>query len=171
MSEAHEICPFCKFDWDGSTGQLQVSLRSASERFAGHIAGMSDDVLRTRPAQDVWSALEYVAHTRDGVDWYAGRIRQMLAEDRPQLSGFDWERETDLRRYHEESTDDVLSGLARASEALADLLSSLSEDDWRREAVGSGGDPRDILLHARRAAHETEHHCVDCGRSLDDVTR
>lgn len=167
MRTQRGICGYCGFDWDGSTESLQTTLRTARERFTRTISGANDEALRFRPAPDVWSALEYMGHARDGVEWYAVRIRQTLSEDCPQLSGTDWERETEIRRYHQESTTGVLSGVGTASESLADLLSSLSEEDWKRPAIGSAGDHRDVLLLARRAAHETEHHCLDAGRSIE----
>lgn len=167
MSTHSGICPFCRFDWDSPVESLQSSLRSAGQRFSSVISEASDEELRVRPAQGVWSALEYTAHTRDGVDWYTDRINRTLAEDSPRLEGRDWERETEIRRYHEEATSDVLSSLAITCEALANLLSSLSLEDWKRQAIGSEGDQRDVLLLARRATHETEHHCLDAANSLN----
>lgn len=161
------VCPFCQFDWDSPIESLQSSLRSAGQRFARVFSDASDEKLRARPAQEVWSALEYTAHTRDGVDWYTDRIKRTLAEESPRLEGRDWERETEIRRYHEEATSDVLSGLAMTCEALANLLSSLSEEDLKRQAFGSEGDQRDVLMLARRATHETEHHCLDAANSLN----
>ena len=171
MSSRTGICPHCRFDWDSPIESLQSSLRSAGQRFSSVVSKASEEELRTRPAQEVWSALEYTAHARDGVSWYMDRIKRTLAEDSPRLQGRDWERETEIRRYHEEATSDVLSGLATACGDLANLLSSLSLEDLKRQAVGSEGDQRDVLLLARRATHETEHHCLDAADSLRSLNR
>ena len=171
MGSVIGICPFCKFDWDSPIESLQSSLRSAGQRFSSVISKASDEELRARPSTKVWSALEYTAHTRDGVGWYTDRINRTLVEESPRLAGRDWERETEIRRYHEEATPDVLSGLSRTCEALANLLSSLSLEDWKRQAIGSEGDRRDVLLLARRATHETEHHCLDAANSLLNLDR
>jgi len=135
------VCPHCRFDWASPIESLQSSLSSAGQRFSSVVSKASDEELRARPAPKVWSALEYMAHTRDGVGWYTDRINRTLAEESP-------------------------SGLATACEALANLLSNLSPEDWKRQALGSGGDRRDVLLLARRASHETEHHCLDAANSL-----
>jgi hypothetical protein len=166
MTSQSGPCPQCGFDWEGSTETLLTSLRSAHDRFANAFSEVTDEALRRRPAPQVWSALEYAAHTRDGVAWYTERIIQTLDEHRPQLTGKDVESETEARQYHLESTQDVLSGISTACQSLADLLAELSDDEWHRTAVGSGGDERDVLILARRATHETEHHCVDAVGSI-----
>lgn len=166
MKPYEGICGDCGFDWDQPVEALLNTLKSAPERFTNAIAGANELALRTRPQPKAWSALEYIAHTRDGVTWYEGRIRRTIEEDRPQLDGIDVERETEMREYHREETGVVLSELANSCGSLAQLLSSLSVKELAREALGSEGDLRTVLLLARRAAHETEHHCLDALRTL-----
>lgn len=166
MARRVGVCPDCGFDFDGSPATLQDSLRSAHRRFIEAIAGATDTDRRRRPSPGVWSALEYAAHTRDVVGFYGDRIRRTLRDDGPRLDSPNWETETDTRQYHLESTDDVLNGIGVSCEELADLLLTLSDEDWHRAAVGSTGEHRDIFMFAKGAAHETEHHCMDARNSL-----
>ena len=159
-------CPDCGFDWEASPAALQESLRSAHQRFLEAMGGATEADLRRRPSSAVWSALEYAAHTRDVVAFYAERIVKTLSEDRPRLTSPDWALETDARQYHSEATEDVLNGIRASCEALAELLTTLSEEDWHRTAIGSTGEHRDVSIFARGATHETEHHCQDARNSL-----
>lgn len=166
MTRRTGICPDCGFDFEESRETLQMSLRSAQRRFREAIAGATDEDLRRRPSPGVWSALEYMAHTRDVVAFYAERISRTIREDRPRLTSPDWAEETDARQYNLEPPADVLDGIRVSSEELADLLVTLSNEDWHRPATGSTGEHRDVLMFARGAAHETEHHCKDARISL-----
>ncbi|MBW3590203.1 MAG: DinB family protein [Actinobacteria bacterium] len=145
---------------------LQTWLRSAHERFLKVVVGATHDDLRRRPMPEVWSALEYMAHTRDVVSFYAERISRTLREDQPSLSSPNWEAETDSRQYNLELPADVLEGIRTSSEALADLLLTVSDQAWHRQALGSTGERRDVLMFAKGAVHETVHHCKDARTSL-----
>lgn len=123
-------------------------------------------VLRTRPRPTTWSALEYAAHVRDALGFYGDRIRRVAAQDRPRLAAFGFDAACEERRYNEQEPGGVLRDLAAAADGLAGLLEGLPPDGWRREGIGSGGDPRTIRTLAERAVHEGRHHLVDVDRSL-----
>lgn len=161
MNRRTGVCPECGFSWSASSESVLASLQSCRARFKGVIAGATEDELRQRPFPEKWSALEYIGHTRDGVSWYEDRIKRALAENRPQLTGRNFALRTEEAQYHLESTDRLLEGVGEASESLASMLEGLAPEQWDRRAIGSDGDERDVLQLARRAAHETEHHCVD----------
>jgi DinB superfamily len=50
------------------------------------------DALRVAPSPGEWSALECIAHLVDGALVVAGRSRWILAEDEPDIVGFDQDR-------------------------------------------------------------------------------
>jgi len=123
-------------------------------------------LIRTRPEPSVWSALEYTAHARDAMGFYADRVRRVVTEDRPQLEVFGFEAACEERRYAEEDPTETAAGLSRAADDLAELLGGLEEEQWSRIGIGSEGDDRTVLDLARRAAHEGHHHLLDVGRVL-----
>lgn len=170
MTRRTGICPDCGFDFDESPATLQTSLRSAHERFLEATAGFTDEDLRRRPSPEVWSALEYMAHTRDVVAFYTDRISRTLRENRPRLDSPNWAAETDARKYNSELPADVLAGVRASCEALADLWDTISNHDWHRPAFSSTGEHRDVLMFAKGAAHETEHHCKDARDSLGRIS-
>jgi hypothetical protein len=129
------------------------------------VDAVDDEWARTRPAPDVWSPLEYVAHTRDGVAWYRERIELVLSEDHPQLTALDWDSVTAERDYrNRENLVSAVDGWQGVASALADRLAELTPEQWQRTGRGSGGGDRTVLVLAARAAHECAHHRMDIAR-------
>ena len=166
MNQRTGICPDCGFSWSASAEEVLASLRSTRSRFNEALRDSSEDQLRLRPRPDSWSPIEYVGHTWDGVEWYENRIMRTLEEDWPQLTGEKLAVKTENAEYRLKTKSDVLNGVAEASERLATRLGELTPQQWTRQAIGSDGDVRDVLHLARRAAHETEHHCRDTANGV-----
>src|SRR6476661_9761802 len=63
------------------------------KKLAAAVSGLSDKVLRYKPAPDKWCILEILGHLADIEIVYAYRLRQMLADKKPVLApmdGDDW---------------------------------------------------------------------------------
>ena len=136
-------------------------LRGAPDQLAGASLTIDAVALRTRRLPATWSPLEYLAHTRDVLAWYAQRIERVRSETPPHLDGLDWTAATEAACYHDEDLAAVLAGVEREAVSLADALGSLRDNEWIRVGIGSEGDERSILQLARRAVHELEHHLMD----------
>jgi hypothetical protein len=165
-------CEECGFDWDGpDAATIPDAVRDLGRRFTPPLTRFlptddADAVVRARPAEGVWSALEYAAHTRDALRFYEARIRRVLAEDRPQLESWGFAEVAERDRYNEQDPATVRSELAESATTLADLLAGLDDPAWARVGLGTDGDERTVLVLARRALHEGGHHLLDVGRSL-----
>lgn len=102
-----------------------------------------------------------------GFDWglhegqLLDRIERILVEDRPQLNAIGFSRLAEVRRYNDENVDETLARLDELALSAASRLRSLDPLQWRRVGVGTDGDERDILVLARRLAHEGHHHLLD----------
>lgn len=72
----------CGYDWAGSSADVIASIRS----FPAHLSRLlrqgavtdTDDRLRTRPAAETRSVLDYMAHVGEAIDWYANRVHRAL---------------------------------------------------------------------------------------------
>jgi hypothetical protein len=162
-------CDECGFDWSIDRDAAISSIASAGARYTEALAPFDDTEVRTRPGPTVWSALEYTAHTREVLDFYDERVRRVSTEDRPQLQAVGFTELADARAYNAEVVRFSLDALMATADRLAARLRGLPEDAWERVGIGSDGDPRTILVLARRAAHEVEHHLMDLGRVRDHV--
>ena len=98
------------------------------------LVGATDEELDGRPAPSKWSAREIVHHLADSEMTAAVRFRLLLAEDRPEIKGYDQDRFAD--RLHYERPHEASLELFRASSAAtAELMGCLTEADWLREGT------------------------------------
>jgi hypothetical protein len=84
-----------------------------------HVAALlrdAGDVLRERPAPGEWSVLECLGHLVDGELVVSGRARWILAEDAPDLVGYDQDRWVD--RLHKADDPAELLAVFRALRAV-----------------------------------------------------
>ncbi len=166
-------CEECGFDNAAADNEeLAASIGAFGKRYRAPLTRFlpnedADALVRRRPAPDVWSALEYAAHYRDVIGFYAGRIDAMLSQDRPQLGPFDIEGEAKRGNYNALDPAIVADQIGAALETVHARLAALPPGDWSRVGVASDGtSERDIRNMASRLTHEGGHHLLDIGRSL-----
>ena len=162
------ICDECSFDWDLAIDGVLRTLASFPDgyrtRLNRFLRAPDAAVIRRRPSPEVWSALEYAAHVRDVIDFYADRIDRVLNEERPQMRGADFGAMPEGRGYLEEDPAVVVDEIAGSWVVVEERLRSLSADQWARIGIGMDGDERTLLVLARRLAHDGQHHLLDLDR-------
>ena len=132
-----------------------------------HEAG--EENFLARPSGDEFSLVEHACHLRDlEREGYLVRVRRILAESVPELSGFDGQAVAEARNYRAEDAHAAAQDFAAARRELLALLVPLSADDFRREAVFS--DRRITLaeLVTLIDAHDGEHR-QEIERILDGI--
>gem|GEM_PF-818720 len=167
LTSAPKRCTECGFDWSLSAPATVVQIASAPAGYRRLVERwpVSDAAWRSRPAPTVWSGLECLAHTADALDWYRGRITEVLARDGARLEAFDWDAACEERRYCDRDVAATLRDLERACAVLVVQLRGLDAGSWEKAGVGSSdGGPRTVLSLSRRAAHELSHHRGDIGQ-------
>jgi hypothetical protein len=161
-----EGCHECGFD----SGEDRTSLAARSDAFpeiVNDILRSADaNLIRRRPAPEVWSPVEYAAHVGEAVRWYVGRIRCVLEEDLPQLESFDFDAAAEAGEYYRRRIDAVVADLRTSCRELADIARSVSASQLSRYGLGSDGSPRSVASLLTRADHELVHHEFDLRRSL-----
>jgi hypothetical protein len=165
---AVRICEECSFDWDLAIDGVLRTLASFPDGYRTRLdrfrRAPDAGVIRRRPSPEVWSALEYAAHVRDVIDFYADRIDRVLNEERPQMTGADFSSMPERRGYLQEDPAVVVDEIAGSSVVVEERLRSLSADQWARIGIGIDGDERTLLVLARRLAHDGQHHLFDLDR-------
>ena len=113
------------------------------------------ELLVWRPAPGEWCALDVVGHLIETEErGFAGRIRTLLAEERPQFVTWDPSAVTLARRDAERDPDELLAELARRRMASVALVHDLADDDLSR-----GGDHPEVgFLTVNDLLHEWIHH-------------
>jgi hypothetical protein len=167
-------CEECGFAYtDLAVADVPAAIRAFARRFRAPLTRFlpgedGDAIVRRRPAPETWSALEYAAHVRDVFGNYERWVRQTLAEDRPPLDG---PRPDDLAasgNYNDLDPVTVADELAANAERLAATLEAVPDDGWERVGIRYN-EERSVLLSARRAVHEGNHHLLDIGRGMRTV--
>lgn len=164
------ICEQCGYDWAAPIENAVAVIGNFPAALAQLMLdlGITDSsrLLRTRPGADLWSPLEYIAHTGDAIDWYYGRIDRVLTERQPTLDPFDWDQHTAAARYSDLALSDALAVVERVCAAFMQRTTVLSVRERARVGIGSGGQPRSVAVLCHRAAHEARHHLDDIRTGL-----
>jgi hypothetical protein len=138
-----------------------------------HVAGMIRDnaakwkpflehpLVRARPSDEVWSALEYGCHVRDVFRMYDGRLGRMLAEDDPLYPNWDQNVTAIEERYKEQQPERVAVELDEAAQRLAAAFERVSGHQWRRTGRRSDGAVFTVDTFARYMIHDPIHHIHD----------
>ncbi len=172
-----ERCEECGFVYaEVSPSEAAEKLRSFGRRYRApltrFLAGEDGDaILRQRPEEGVWSALEYAAHVRDAIRFNGYLARRTLTEDTPTLPAPNPDKAAADNNYNDEDPAAVADGLAERADKLAEVVEG-NEDSasWDRTATWEGRDGEFTALYfVRNAVHEGHHHLLDVGRVLRHV--
>ena len=173
MSEASR-CQECGFDYETlDPAEIPAALRSFAKRYRAPLTRFlpgedGDALVRRRPSEGTWSALEYAAHVRDAFGAYDRWIGRCLNEDRPVLDGPAPDDLAAERQYNDDDPAAVADALAANAERLAATVEALPASVWDRVGVRRN-EERSIRFTARRAVHEGSHHLLDIGRGMRAV--
>lgn len=100
------------------------------------LAGAAGQELDAHPSPGKWSAREIVHHLADSEMTAAVRLRLLLAEERPQIRGYDQEAFA-RKLYYDRPYERSLEAFRFARECTADILDRMTDADWSREGTHS----------------------------------
>ena len=118
--------------------------REGPGRIGKTVVGLSEALLDYKPSDGGWSPREVVHHTADSELTSAIRLRRLLAEDGPEIIGYDGDEFAKRLFYVERPVQPSLDAIRAARETSASILEHLSEDDWRRAGTHSEIGPYSI---------------------------
>jgi hypothetical protein len=93
------------------------------------LEGADEKDLDAREAPGEWSPREVVHHLADSEMASALRLRRLIAEDEPEIVGYDQE-EYARRLYYNRPIGASLAAFKYARESTAEILRLLTEDEW-----------------------------------------
>ena len=103
---------------------------------ADALVGIKEEELDARPAPGKWSTREIVHHLGDSEMTSAIRLRRLLAENKPEIKGYDQE-EFARRLFYDRPYEASLQAFEAARRSTAELLDRMSSADWLREGTHS----------------------------------
>ncbi len=95
------------------------------------VRDISPEELDSRPGPGDWSARQVVHHLADSEMTSAIRLRRLIAEDDPQIMGYDEEAFAE-RLHYDRPIDASLDAFRAARASTAEILDRLSEAEWSR---------------------------------------
>lgn len=115
--------------------ELIKQYRDGFDEVSRSIEGLSEEDLRARPLPGKWTACEIVHHLADSEMTSAVRLRKLLTEEKPQIQGYDQEAFAKRLRYNERDLAPALEAFRAARSTTAQLLETMTEEDWAREGT------------------------------------
>jgi hypothetical protein len=89
-----------------------------------------------REAPGEWSPREVVHHLADSEMTSAIRLRRLIAEDDPEITGYDQD-EFARRLYYDRPIDPSLAAFNAARMTTVDILERMTEEQWARQGTHS----------------------------------
>jgi hypothetical protein len=167
----HETCAQCGFDGAlFSDGALLEALRALGPRWRVLLDGAGDE-LRARPAPQTWSAIEYVAHSRDITALHVYGVERALTEHEPVLPPIaDDFADAVASSYGDEDAAAVVDALDAHARRIADLAEEADTSSWNR-GITVGTDRIEVRRLLEHALHDSTHHLEDVESGFVAVRR
>jgi hypothetical protein len=128
------------------------------------------DAVRIRPAAREWSPLLCLAHIADAEVVMTARYRWVLAEDEPELIGYDQDRWAD-RLHGDDDPDDLLRLFAALRAGNVKLWRASSPLDRARAGIHRERGPESFDLMFRMLAGHDRVHLAQAQRAIDAARR
>lgn len=112
-------------------------LQQTPDRIRRVITGPSADELRRPERAGKWSVVEVVQHLADSDLVWGYRMRSVLAEDRPTLTGYDQDLWATQLRYREADPAEALEEFQAIRAANLRLLARVPPQDLERVGIHS----------------------------------
>ncbi len=158
----NETCAACGFDASDYThDDLLGTLRALAPIWRTSTEGVDASVLAARPAEGVWSALEYAAHSRDVTAMMSYAVSRALEEESPDFGAPPDAGDPAV-------ADSMAAAITQLDKRVAQLngtANRMGADGWAR-SFSVGGDVLDVRWAIGHAVHDATHHLRDVGRGL-----
>lgn len=127
------------------------------------------DRLRLRPEPREWSVVECVGHLVDSELVASARMRWILAEDEPDIVGYDQDRWVDGLRHRDDDPQDLIALFEALREANLRLWAATPQADRERFGRHRERGPESYGLMVRLAAGHDRFHIAQAERALGAV--
>jgi uncharacterized damage-inducible protein DinB len=110
-------------------------LRATADALRSAVAGLSESELSTAEAAGKWSIRQVIRHLADGEIVWGWRLRLVLSQDRPTITGYDQDAWAERLRYDTAPVDEALAEFAALRRTHLRLVLAASDADLARVGV------------------------------------
>lgn len=132
--------------------------------------GFPTESLGAHPIPGKWSAREIVHHLGDSETTAALRLRKLLVEEKPTIEGYDQDQFAIKLRYNEREMAPALEAMRAARETTRQVLSVMTEEEWKREGVHTESGPYSVEKWLRIYADHAHNHATQIERLKQALT-
>ncbi len=141
----------------GEQDPVAVLRRTAAD-LRRAVGDREPDELRWPEGPGKWSALQVIQHLADSDLVWAYRMRLVIAEDRPELRGYDQDLWAQGRRYQDRDLKQALEQFEVLRELNLELLDGLDPVTFERVGIHSDRGEESLALMVRLyAGHDLVH--------------
>jgi len=135
--------------------EVAAEMPSALERA---VAGVDEERLRRPERPGKWSVHEVIAHLADSELVFGYRLRRVLADDRPKLTGYDQDAWAERLSYRESRLEDSLALFTALRAGNLRLLRAATPEQLQRAGLHSERG-EETVAHMLKlfAAHDLVH--------------
>jgi DinB superfamily len=151
----------------GTSDPLEV-MESTPATFQKRTAGLPAEAVERRPAPREWSVAELLGHLWDAEIAYAFRGRAILAQDRPELIGYDQDAWATLARP---PFGELLAAFAALRTADLALARGTPEERWSRAGIHEERGPTSFRLLTETIAGHDRAHLLQLDQTIAAVAR
>ncbi len=148
---------------------LIAKYRHGPDVIAAAVAGLADGELDYHPSDGGWSPREVIHHTADSEMTSAVRLRRLVAEDNPVISGYDGDEFARRLEYDSRPVGPSLEAIRGARSSTASILDGLADEDWDRAGTHSEMGPYSIDLWLRIYSRHCHDHTEQIERALAEA--
>ena len=134
------------------------------------LIGRAGRELRVRPEPEVWSAIEYAAHSRDVTALHAFGVEQALTTNEPAFPAIDGEQliQSAAASYRAADPDEIVNALDAEAVRMARLADDAGTAAWSR-GLTIGESRMNVRRLLEHALHDSQHHLDDVERGLGTI--
>lgn len=114
---------------------LKAALRATPAAIATLVRNTRLESWNTKPGANTWSLTEILCHLRDAdLEVNLPRVKKILTGENPFIAGRNTDIWADERQYNRQDGQQAYQAFLAARQALLDILSERSEQDWELPA-------------------------------------
>lgn len=138
--------------------QLIREYEKGYERVRQALEGLSVEEMSFKPAPNKWSIHEIVVHLADAELVGVQRMKKVLAEERPLLTGYDQDGWANSLAYPALDWEMHLQLFKGLRESMLPVLARAQDADWERVGMHEEAGPLTLLqLVERYVGHVSQH--------------
>ncbi len=121
---------------DSSRNEMIEQYKDGYRVITESLEGISDAEMDAREGPNEWSPREVIHHLADSEMASALRLRRLLAEENPEIIGYDQEAYARIL-YYDRPIEPSLQAFRFARESTAQLLDRMTAAEWARAGTHS----------------------------------